>query len=128
MASTSSGARAKAEPASKAATAAVVTAGGALAACAACCAAPIALPALALGGAGVVLTVLGGVYRALTLAGMVVVVAAWAWVLLASRRSGRRPARRTTQGLALATVLAGLAALWPFAEPVVLRLIRHVSG
>jgi hypothetical protein len=108
----------------KAATAAVVTTGGALAACAACCTLPIAFPALALGGAGVIMTVLGGAYRLLTVAGLVVVVAAWAWVLFQSRRTGRRPASRTVQGLAVATVFALLAALWPFIEPVVLGLIR----
>lgn len=120
-----SGEQAKPAPAGgKAATAAVVTTGGALAACAACCTLPIAFPALALGGAGAAMTLLGGAYRVLTVAGLVIVVAAWAWVLLQSRRAGRGSARRTIHGLALATVFAFLAAVWPFIEPVVLGLVR----
>lgn len=125
MASTPSTSAAKPTPTGKtAATAAVVTTGAALAACAAYCALPIAFPALALGGAGVVLTILGGAYRVLSVAGLIVVVAAWAWVLLQSRRAGRRPSRRTIHGLAVATVFALLAGLWPLIEPVVLSLVR----
>jgi hypothetical protein len=119
-----SGERAKPKAAGgKAATAAVVTTGVALAACAVCCTVPIAFPALALAGGGVLMAILGAAYRVLTVAGLVVVAAAWVWVLVRGRR-GRRPARRTIQGLTLATVSALLAALWPIVEHVVLRLIR----
>lgn len=102
--------------------AAAVTAGGAVLACAACCVLPLALPAIGLAGAGAFLAALGSIYRLLTVLGAGLVVLAWLWVMRSSHKSGKRSSPSTIRWLIVATVLALIAALWPWIEALALRL------
>lgn len=104
--------------------AAVLATTGAVGACVLCCTLPVAFPAatLALLGGGVAF--LGVAHKAMTLAGLVTVLAAWGWVWWQSRRTGRRPARATLRLMGLATALLILALAWPLVEGPLLALIR----
>lgn len=104
--------------------AAVVTTSGAVLACAACCVLPIAIPAVAVGGGGAVLALFSAVSPVLTVVGVALVALAWLWVALATRKTGKRPARLTVTLLSISTLLAALAVMWPAIEPSLLGLIR----
>jgi hypothetical protein len=103
--------------------AAVLATTGAIGACVLCCTLPVAFPAAALALLGGGVAFLGLAHKAMTLVGLVAVLAAWGWVWLQSRRTGRRPARRTLQLMGLATALLALALAWPLVEVPLLTLL-----
>jgi hypothetical protein len=105
------------DPMEKAArTAAVVSAAGAVA-CGVCCVLPVALPAVALAGAGGILAWFAGAFAWVTAVAVAAVAGAWGWVWWQSARSRRRPAASTLYLMALATALLAVALLWPLIEP-----------
>lgn len=103
---------------------AVLATTGAVGACMLCCTLPVAFPAAALALLGGGVAFLGLVHKAMTLIGLVAVLAAWGWVWRQSRRSARRPARLTLRLMGVATALLALALAWPLVERPLLALIR----
>jgi cytochrome bd-type quinol oxidase subunit 2 len=97
-------------------TAAVVSATGAVA-CGVCCVLPLALPAVALAGAGGILAWLAGAFVWMTAVAVVAVLGAWGWVWWESARSRARPAASTLYLMTFATTLLAVALLWPLIEP-----------
>jgi hypothetical protein len=102
---------------------AALAATGALA-CGICCVLPFALPAVVLVvGGGVVSWFAKATPWAIAIASLVV-LAGWAWVIVQSVRTKRRPARSTLLTLALATAVFAAAALcWHF-EREIIHLLR----
>lgn len=103
---------------------AVLATTGAVGACVLCCTLPVAFPAAALALLGGGVAFLGLAHKAMTLIGLVAVLAAWGWVWRQSRRSGRRPAPLTLRLMGLATALLALALAWPLVERALLALIH----
>jgi hypothetical protein len=102
----------------------VLATAGVVGACALCCTLPVAFPAVALALFGGGVALLGPVHKAMTVAGLLAVVAAWTWVWWQSRRTGKRPAGVTLRLLAAATVLLAVALAWPLVEVPLLALLR----
>ena len=104
----------------------VLATAGVVGACALCCTLPVAFPAVALALLGGGVAFLGPVHKAMTVGGLLAVIAAWAWawVWFQSRRTGRRPARVTVRLLILATALLAVALAWPLVEVPLLALLR----
>ncbi len=102
----------------------VLATAGVVGACALCCTLPVAFPAITLALLGGGVAFLGPVHKAMTVGGLLAVFAAWAWVWLQSRRTGRRPARVTVRLLLLATALLAIALAWPLVEVPLLALLR----
>lgn len=101
----------------------VTTASVALA-CGVCCVLPIALPAIALTTTGGVLAWFGSARPWFTgIAGLAVLVG-WLRVWRASVKAGARPAPATLRWMAFATIVFLGALIWPWLEPVIIRLLR----
>jgi hypothetical protein len=102
---------------------AALAASGALA-CSICCVLPFALPAgvLAVGG-GVVSWFAKATPWAMRIA-LLAVLAGWAWVIVQSFRTKRRPARSTLLTIALATLVFAAAAVWWHFEREIIHLLR----
>jgi hypothetical protein len=102
---------------------AALAATGALA-CGICCVLPFALPATALAlGGGVVSWFAKATPWAMRIAS-VAMLAGWAWVILQSLRTKRRPARPTLLTLAFATAVFASAAVWWHFEREIIHLLR----
>lgn len=104
-------------------TAAVACATSAVA-CAVCCVLPVALPAVALAGAGGLIAWFAGAYVWMTCGAVAAVAGAWGWVWWQSARSRARPASSTLYLMVLASVLLVVALVWPLIEP---RLVAGVQ-
>lgn len=105
--------------------AAAITSLTAVAACGACCVLPLAIPAVVAGGAGGWVAWLAGAHTWITAVAVTVVLAAWAWVLRASVRTGLKPRRMTLALMGVATLALGMALLRPYIEPPIVSLLRH---
>jgi hypothetical protein len=102
---------------------AALAATGALA-CGICCVLPFALPAAVLVvGGGVVSWFAKATPWAIAIASLAV-LAGWAWTIVQSVRTKRRPARSTLLTLALATAVFAAAALWWHFEREIIHLLR----
>lgn len=93
-------------------------------ACGVCCVLPFALPAVALATFGGVLAAFARVYWWALGGAVAAVAAAWLWIGWQSLRSRRRPAPATLRAMAVASLLLGAAASWPYLEPLVTRVLR----
>ena len=96
-------------------------------ACGVCCVLPFAIPAAMLGSVGGVLAWFSHAYGWMTPVACAAVIAGWLWVGYQSRRSGKRPARATLLVMGFATVMMGLAYMWPMLEGLVGALVRCVT-
>lgn len=118
----STGERAARDPGSRVvAASAAVTATGA-ATCAIGCVLPFALPAFAMAGAGGIVAWLIQAHGWMTDLAFVVVTGAWFWIGWRSVRHKAVPTTWTLSAMAGATLLLGLALIWPTIEPIVLEL------
>lgn len=93
------------------------------AACAICCVLPFALPAAALASFGGAIAWFAGAHPAISAVALLMVVVAWFWVGYRSYRSRARPATSTLIIMLLATVMLGVALLWPSLEPAIIALL-----
>jgi hypothetical protein len=92
--------------------------------CGICCVLPFALPAVVLAvGGGVVSWFAKATPWAMRIA-LLAVLAGWAWVIVQSVRTKRRPARSTLLTLALATAMFAAAAIWWHFEREIIHLLR----
>jgi hypothetical protein len=104
-------------------TSAALAATGALV-CGVCCVLPFALPAAALAvGGGVVSWFAKATPWAIRIAS-VAMLTGWAWVIVQSIRTKRRPARSTLLILAFATAMFASAAIWWHFEREIIHLLR----
>lgn len=103
------------------AAAAAITATGALA-CAAGCILPLALPAVALAGAGSIVAWLVQAQGWMISLALVAVTSGWIWVGWLSLKHRSRPAFSTVGAMAAATLALALAGIWPVIEPAVVAL------
>lgn len=85
---------------------------------------PFALPAVMLGSVGGLLSWFANAYSWLTPLAVLAVVAGWLWIAYQSYSSKRRPARLTLVVMGFATLMMGLALLWPNFEPIAIGLVR----
>ena len=104
-------------PGSKAAGLTAVTLATGAVACGACCILPFALPAVVLAGTGSILALLAEAHVWVTSLAFLAVIGAWGWVGWQTARTGCRPAASTFYLMVAATVLLGIAVLWPVIEP-----------
>lgn len=102
----------------------ILVSSGAVVACGACCILPLALPAIALGGLGGTLAWFADAHAWLTGVSVLVVLAAWAWIVWQGRRAGKRQARSTLVLMGVSTAFTLLALVWPSIEPSILAAIR----
>jgi len=91
--------------------AAAVTVAIGAAACGVCCVLPFALPAVALAASGGVLALFATAFRGALYLAAGIVAAAWLWVIVDTRRTRTRPARKTLTMMAAATSLLVAATL-----------------
>lgn len=103
---------------------AMTASSGAVIACAACCVLPLALPAVALAGLGGALAWFAGAHAWLTGISVLVVLAAWAWIVWQGRRAGKRQARSTLVLMSVSTAFTALALAWPLIEPSIMAALR----
>jgi hypothetical protein len=94
-------------------------------ACGACCVLPLALPAVALAGAGSILAWVAGAHAWVTGLAVVAVLGAWGWIAWQTVQTRCRPALPTLYVMGAATGLLIVALLWPAIEP---RLLRTLLG
>jgi len=111
----------------RAASAAAATVAIGAVACGVCCVLPFALPAVVLAASGGVLAFFAKAFWGALYLATGMVCAAWLWVILDIRRTGRRPARATFRMLALATTALVAAAFWPTMEPHVIAMLKALS-
>jgi hypothetical protein len=107
----------------KAAGVAAVTLAGGAVACGACCVLPFAVPAVALAGAGSMLALLAGAHAWVTGVAAVAVAGAWIWIWWQSVRARAKPAASTLYLMSVASALLGVALLWPYIEPHIMRAL-----
>ncbi|ODT43322.1 MAG: hypothetical protein ABS59_23850 [Methylobacterium sp. SCN 67-24] len=108
----------------RAAGAVAVTASTAALACGVCCVLPFAVPAVMLGSVGGVVSWFANAYSWLTPIAVLAVVAGWLWIAYQSYSTRRRPARLTLTMMGFATLMMGLALMWPHIEPIAISLVR----
>ena len=94
-------------------------------ACGICCVLPFALPAAALALGGSVLAWFANAYTLMTYVAVLAVAAGWIWVAMQSTRTRKRPARATLTTMIGASVILGLALLWPKAEETIISLLTR---
>lgn len=92
-------------------------------ACGACCVLPLALPAVALAGAGSILAWVAGAHAWVTALAVVAVLGAWGWIAWQTVQTRCRPALPTLYVMGAATGLLIVAVLWPAIEPELLRAL-----
>jgi Na+-driven multidrug efflux pump len=97
----------------KAAGTAAVTASVAALACGVCCVLPFALPAALLGMFGGTFAVLDRAYPWMRWAAVLAALIGWAWVIVQSARSRRRPAKSTLVVMAVASLTMIVALTMP---------------
>jgi len=102
----------------------MVASSGAVVACAACCVLPLALPAVALASLAGPLAWFAGAHAWLTGVSVLVVLAAWAWIIWQRRRTGKRQARSTLILMSISTAFTLLALAWPLIEPTLMGALR----
>ena len=102
----------------------VTTSAGAVLACSACCVLPLALPAVALGGAAGLVAWMEAVHGWITGLSIVFLLAGWAFVAMQAHRTGKRAARATISMLLAATGLTLVALSWPLLEPTLVALFQ----
>jgi hypothetical protein len=85
--------------------------------------APFALPAAVLAGTGGVLALIGRMHGIVSVFATGMVALAWLWVIVGSTRSRQRPASSTLIALGAATVVLGVALLWPLFEPHIIAAL-----
>lgn len=93
-------------------------------ACGVGCVLPVALPAVALAGAGSLFAWLGSAYYWATALAAAIVTGSWVWIGLQSIRSKARPASSTLTMMGIATAILGLAILWSRIEPLILHALH----
>ncbi|GLK74933.1 hypothetical protein GCM10008171_01860 [Methylopila jiangsuensis] len=98
----------------KLAVSAAATSATAAVACGACCVLPLALPAVAVGMFGGALSWFAGARPWMVAIAALLVVAAWGWIAIESRRTSRRPARSSL----------ALAVAWPLVEGPTVSVIK----
>ena len=103
---------------------AAATSATAAVACGACGVLPLALPAVALGTFGGVLSWFAGARIWMVAIAAVAVLGAWIWVWLESRRTARRPARSTMAIMIAASIMLALAVLWPMIEGLIVNAVK----
>ena len=103
--------------------AAVVTASGVIV-CGVCCVLPVAVPAVALAGAGSTLAWMGGAQSWATIIAAVVVTGAWGWIGWQAILARAKPARATLYMMVIATAILMLGFLWPRIEPLIVSYLR----
>lgn len=108
----------------KAVVTAAATSATAAVACGACCVLPLALPAVALGTFGGVLSWFADARIWMVAIAAVAVLGAWTWVWLESRRTSRRPARSTMAIMIAASAMLTLAVAWPAMEGAVVNAMK----
>lgn len=118
----STGERVAHDPGSRVAAASAAITATAAAACAIGCVLPFALPAFAMAGAGGIVAWLIQAQGWMTDLALVVVSGAWFWIGWRSVRRKTVPTTWTLSTMAGATLLLGLALIWPTIEPIVLEL------
>lgn len=101
------------------------TASVAALACGVCCVLPLAIPAAMLASVGGVLAWFSHAYGWMTPLACVAVLAGWFWVTYRSWRSGKRPAKSTLLIMAFATLMMGLAYMWPMFEGPVASILSR---
>ena len=102
---------------------AIATAAGAVL-CGVCCVLPFALPAVALASSGTAIAWLASGYSWATTIAVAIVGAAWLWIAVRSVRAQARPSSATFYAMGIATVVLGLAVVWPRIEPSVIALLK----
>ena len=102
---------------------AIATAAGAVL-CGVCCVLPFALPAVALASSGTVIAWLASGYSWATTIAIAIVGAAWLWIAVRSVRAQARPSAATLYAMGVATVVLGLAVVWPRIEPALIALLK----
>jgi hypothetical protein len=110
-------------PERTASAAAATVAVGAVA-CGICCVLPFALPAVVLAFSGGALAFFAQAFWGALYLATILVVGAWLWVFVDSRRTRRRPARATLTTMGIATAALGAAALWPKLEPPLIAVLK----
>ena len=103
---------------------AMAASSAAVIACGACCILPLALPAIALASLGGTLAWLAGAHPWLTGLSVLIVIAAWAWIIWQGRRTGKRQARSTLVLMSISTAFTLLALAWPWIEPSIMAALR----
>lgn len=111
----------------RAAGAIAATAGTTALACGVCCVLPIAIPAIALTGAGSALAWFGSMHTWATSIAAAAVAAGWLWVWRIAARSKARTAPATFWLMGVATLALGVAVLWPYVEPAIIAALRPRS-
>lgn len=102
---------------------AMATAAGAVL-CGVCCVLPFALPAVALATSGAVIAWFAAAYSWATMLAVAIVAAAWLWIAMKSLRARAWPSRSTWYTMGLATMVLGLAVVWPRIEPAIIALLK----
>jgi len=110
-------------PERTASAAAATVAVGAVA-CGICCVLPFALPAVVLALSGGVLAFFAQAFWGALYLATMLVVGAWLWVFVDSRRARKRPERATLTTMGVATVALVAAALWPTLEPHLIAMLK----
>ena len=102
---------------------AIATAAGAVL-CGVCCVLPFALPAVALASSGTAIAWLANGYSWATAIAVGIVAAAWLWIAVKSMRARAWPAASTFYAMGMATVVLGLAVVWPRIEPALIAILK----
>lgn len=102
---------------------AMATAAGAVL-CGVCCVLPFALPAVALATSGAVIAWVAAAYPWATTLAVTIVAAAWLWIAVTSVRTRAWPSRSTWYAMGTATMVLGLAVLWPRIEPALIAMFK----
>ena len=88
-------------------------------ACGVCCVAPLAIPAIGLGGFGAALAWFGAAHAAITIVATALVLFGWIWVLRDATGRTARPSASTLWLMGVATLALAAAIAWQWLEPAV---------
>ncbi|MGH9139611.1 MAG: hypothetical protein ACRD2I_00565 [Vicinamibacterales bacterium] len=106
---------------------AIATAAGAVL-CGVCCVLPFALPAVALATSGTAIAWFAAGYSWATTIAVAIVAAAWLWIAVKSMQAQAWPAASTFSAMGVATVVLGVAIVWPRIEPALISMLKAHSS